>query len=61
MIKNLNEIDEMCGVSGVEEVKAYKRHIVVKKYNCLSNEISDDFHTFLEDRLLFHKLNLLIK
>jgi len=60
-INNLNEVKEMWGVSGKEDVKAYKRSIEVKKYNCLSNEISDDFHTFLEDRILFYKLNKLIK
>lgn len=59
-INNLNEVGEM-NVSGSLDVKAYKRNVNVKKYNCLSNEISDDFHTFLEDRILFHKLNLLIK
>lgn len=60
-INNLNEIEEQWGVSGIEDVKAYKRNVEVKKYNCLSNEISDDFHTFLEDRILFYKLNKLIK
>jgi len=59
-INNLNEVGDM-DVSGILDVKAYKRNVEVKKYNCLSNEISDDFHTFLEDRILFYKLNKLIK
>lgn len=62
MTKNKLEVgEEMWGVSGREDVAAYTRFIKVIKYNCLSNEISDAFHTFLEDRILFHKLNLLIK
>ncbi len=61
MIKNLNEIDEMCGVSGVEDVKAYKRHIEVKPYNMFDNSISEDFHTFMADRFLFAQLNTFIR
>lgn len=61
IINNLNEVEEMWGVSGVEDVKAYKRSVKVIPYNCLSNEISEDFHTFLEDRILFAKLNRFLK
>lgn len=59
MINNLEEVEEMC-LSGAGDIKAYKRNIKVVKYNCLSNNISDNFHTFLQDRLLFNKLNKII-
>lgn len=60
MITDLDYAPEF-GLSGIEDMRAYKRSVKVKHYNMLLNNITDDFHEFLLDRFTFNKINTYLK